>query len=135
MTDRKDADDPTPKKATARRAPRVEKADPEAAVLAAIAEMEEADRALAERLHAIVRAAAPGLAPKLWYGMPAYTRDGKVVCFFQAAGKFKTRFATFGFQDAATLDDGPIWPVAFGLTAINPEVEAKIAALLEKAVG
>ncbi len=110
------------------------KADGERAVLAAIAEMSEADRTLAERIHAIVKASAPGLAPKTWYGMPAYARDGKVVCFFQAASKFKVRYATFGFQPDAHLDDGTMWPTAFALTELTAADEARIGALVEKAV-
>jgi len=107
--------------------------DEEAAVLEKIAEMREPSRAMAERIHAVVRASAPALTPKLWYGMPAYARDGKVVCFFQTADKFKTRYATFGFNDAANLDDGPMWPTAFALTKVTAAVEAKIRALVKKA--
>ena len=103
-------------------------------VLAKIAEMEGADRAMAERVHAVVTSAAPDLAPRLWYGMPAYARDGKVVCFFQAASKFKTRYATLGFQHDAKLDDGAMWPTSFALTEVTPEVEERIAALVKKAV-
>jgi uncharacterized protein YdhG (YjbR/CyaY superfamily) len=110
------------------------KADGEADVLAKIAEMPPRDRALAKRLHAIVKANAPGLSPKTWYGMPAYAKDGKVVCHFQAAGKFKTRYATVGFSDAASLDKGTMWPVAFALTELTDKDEAKIAALVRKAV-
>jgi uncharacterized protein YdhG (YjbR/CyaY superfamily) len=110
------------------------KADGEREVLAKIAEMQEPDRAMAERLHAIVNAAAPGLSPKTWYGMPAYAKDGKVVCFFQSAQKFKTRYATFGFSDRAKLDDGGLWPVAFALKELTAAEEAKIAALVKKAV-
>jgi len=110
------------------------KADGERAVLAAIAEMSEPDRALAERIHAIVKASAPGLAPKTWYGMPAYAKDGKVVCFFQAASKFKVRYATFGFQPDAHLDDGTMWPTAFALTELTAADEARIGALVKKAV-
>jgi uncharacterized protein YdhG (YjbR/CyaY superfamily) len=110
------------------------KADGEADVLAKIAEMPPRDRALAKRLHAIVKANAPGLSPKTWYGMPAYAKDGKVVCHFQAAGKFKTRYATVGFSDAANLDNGTMWPVAFALTELTDKDEAKIAALVRKAV-
>src|SRR5436309_12700082 len=98
-------------KAAARRGPRADKADEESAVLAKIAEMPARDRAMANRLHAIIRASAPALSPKTWYGMPAYAKDGKVVCFFQSAQKFKTRYATFGFSDAANLDEGALWPV------------------------
>jgi uncharacterized protein YdhG (YjbR/CyaY superfamily) len=109
------------------------KADGESDVLAKIAEMPEADRVLAERLHAIVKAVAPDLSPKTWYGMPAYTKDDKVVCFFQSAHKFGTRYATLGFSDRANLDDGSLWPVTFALKELTPEVEAKISALVKKA--
>lgn len=123
------------KKAIARPSKRTEQADEESAVLAKIAEMPESDRVLGERLHAIITEAAPTLSPRLWYGMPAYARDGKVVCFFQSAQKFKTRYATFGFQHEARLDDGAMWPTAFALTDLT-EVEAeKIHALVKKAVG
>ena len=121
-------------KAAARRRPGVDKEDGESAVLAKIAEMPEPDRAMGTRLHAIIKASAPGLSPKLWYGMPAYARDGKVVCFFQSAAKFKTRYATFGFQHAANLDEGAMWPVAFALTGLTAAEEARIAALVKKAV-
>ena len=110
------------------------KADGESDVLAKIAEMPEPDRAMAKRLHAIVKASAPALSPKTWYGMPAYAKDGKVVCFFQSAQKFKTRYATFGFSDAANLDKGALWPVAFALKELTAAEEAKIAALVKKAV-
>src|SRR5437667_5009267 len=103
-------------KAAARRGPRADKADAESAVLAKIAEMPEPDRAMGERLHAVIRASAPALSPRLWYGMPAYAKDGNVVCFFQSAQKFKTRYATFGFSDKANLDEGAMWPTAFALT-------------------
>jgi uncharacterized protein YdhG (YjbR/CyaY superfamily) len=103
-------------------------------VLAKIAEMPEADRVMAERLHAIVKASAPALSPKTWYGMPAYAKDGKIVCFFQAADKFKSRYATFGFDAAANLDDGAMWPVAFALTEVTAVEEARIAALVKQAV-
>jgi uncharacterized protein YdhG (YjbR/CyaY superfamily) len=102
-------------------------------VLAKIAEMPEPDRAMAERIHAIVKASAPALAPKTWYGMPAYAKDGKIVCFFQAADKFKSRYATFGFDVAANLDDGTMWPTAFALTELTAAHEARIAALVKKA--
>jgi hypothetical protein len=108
-------------------------ADGESTVLAKIAEMGESDRALGERLHAIITASAPGLTPKLWYGMPAYAKDGKVVCFFQCAQKFKTRYATLGFNDTARLDDGAIWPVAYALTELTAADEARIAALVQQA--
>ncbi len=104
-------------------------------VLAAIAGMQEPDRGMAERLHGIIKESAPALSPKTWYGMPAYARDGKVICFFQNAGKFKTRYCTFGFSDAATLDEGDLWPVAFALKELTSAAEAKIVALLKKAVG
>jgi uncharacterized protein YdhG (YjbR/CyaY superfamily) len=110
------------------------KADGESEVLAKIAEMKGSDRALAERLHAIVKAGAPALSPKTWYGMPAYARDGKVVCFFQSAQKFKTRYATFGFSDAANLDDGAVWPTSFALKELTADAEARIAALVKQAV-
>ncbi|NUT32492.1 MAG: DUF1801 domain-containing protein [Hamadaea sp.] len=109
------------------------KADTEAEVLAKIAEMPPADRAIGEKIHAIVKAAAPDLQAKLWYGQPAYARDGKIVCFFQAAAKFKTRYATLGFNEAATLDDGSMWPTAFALTKLTAADEKKIAALVKKA--
>jgi hypothetical protein len=111
-----------------------QKADGESAVLAAIAAMPEPDRAMGERLHAIIKASAPALSPKTWYGMPAYAKDGKVVCFFQSAQKFKTRYATFGFNDAANLDEGAMWPVAFALKELTAADEARIAALVKKAV-
>jgi uncharacterized protein YdhG (YjbR/CyaY superfamily) len=116
-------------------AARGKKVDGETAVLTAIAEMPEADRAMAERLHALIKANAPTLSPRLWYGMPAYARDGKVVCFFQAAQKFNTRYATLGFTDAAHLDEGAMWPVAFALKDLTPAVEVAIAELVKKAVG
>jgi uncharacterized protein YdhG (YjbR/CyaY superfamily) len=110
-----------------------DKAAGEAAVLAKIAEMPESDRAMAERLHEIITASAPALSPKTWYGMPAYAKDGKIVCFFQGAYKFKSRYATFGFDVAAKLDDGSMWPVAFALTELTAADEARIAALVKKA--
>ena len=110
------------------------KADGESDLLAKIAEMKGPDRAMAERIHAIVKAAAPALSPKTWYGMPAYAKDGKVVCFFQSAQKFKSRYATFGFSDQATLDDGAVWPTSFALKELTAAAEAKIAALVKKAV-
>jgi uncharacterized protein YdhG (YjbR/CyaY superfamily) len=110
------------------------KADGESAVLAKIAEMPESDRAMAKGLHAIVKASAPALEPKLWYGMPAYAKDGKVVCFFQSAQKFKTRYATLGFSDVANLDEGTMWPNAFALTKLTAAAEARIGALVKKAV-
>ena len=121
-------------KAAARRGPRADKADGESAVLAKIAEMPEPDRAMGKRLHAIIKASAPGLSPRLWYGMPAYAKDGKVVCFFQSAQKFKTRYATLGFSDAANLDEDALWPVAFALKELTAAEDAKIGALVKKAV-
>lgn len=109
------------------------KADGESALLAKIAEMPAPDRALAERLHALVTASAPGLSPKTWYGMPAYAKDGKVLCFFQAADKFKARYATFGFSDEANLDEGTMWPTSFALKEMTAANEARIAALVKKA--
>ena len=114
---------------------RASDASEEDAVLAKIAAMAPADRAMGERLHAIVRASAPGLSPKLWYGMPAYALDGKVVCYFQDARKFKTRYATFGFSDRAALDDGRMWPTSFALCALTADDEARIGALVRRAVG
>src|SRR5271166_3230771 len=124
----------TGKKTAARPAPRADKADGESAVLATIAKMPEPDRALGERLHAIIKASAPALASRLWYGMPAYAKDGKVVCFFQSAAKFKTRYATFGFMHEANLDEGAMWPTAFALTELTAAEEARIGALVKKAV-
>ncbi|WP_432133550.1 iron chaperone [Streptomyces sp. bgisy154] len=119
-----------------RRGTREEKAAAdEAAVVAKIAEMREADRAMAERIHALIKENAPELAPKLWYGMPAYARDGKVVCFFQSAQKFNARYATLGFNDAARLDEGTMWPTAFALTELTPAAEARIAELVRRAAG
>jgi uncharacterized protein YdhG (YjbR/CyaY superfamily) len=110
------------------------KGDGEGDVLAKIAEMQGSDRALAERVHAIVTASAPGLSPRTWYGMPAYAKDGKVVCFFQSAQKFKTRYATLGFSDKANLDDGAMWPTAFALQELTAAVEARIKKLVKTAV-
>ena len=121
-------------KAEARRGPRAKKADGGDDVLAKIAEMPEPDRAMAKRLHAIVKANAPVLSPRTWYGMPAYAKDGNVVCFFQSAHKFKARYATFGFSDKANLDEGTVWPVAFALKELTAVEEARIAALVKKAV-
>ncbi|MGW0946582.1 iron chaperone [Streptomyces sp. NPDC002623] len=120
-------------KTAARRSPRTAKADAEADVLAKIAGMADADRVLAERLHEIVRSAAPDLSPKLWYGMPAYARDGKVVCFFQSAQKFKTRYATLGFSDQAQLDEGDLWPTTYALTELTTATQARIRELIGKA--
>ncbi|CAM5469380.1 hypothetical protein GCM10010222_37680 [Streptomyces tanashiensis] len=119
-------------KATKRRGA---KADTEPDVLAKIAEMGDADRALAERFHALVKENAPGLTAKLWYGMPAYARDGKVVCFFQSAEKFKARYATVGFSDQAALDEGPLWPTSYALTDLDPATEKSLAALVARAAG
>src|SRR5207244_9009038 len=110
------------------------KGEGESAVLAKIAEMREPDRAMARRLHTIIKESAPGLAPRLWYGMPAYATDDKVVCFFQSGAKFKTRYATFGFSDKANLDEGNMWPNAFALKGLTAAEEARIAALVKKAV-
>ncbi|MCX2180198.1 DUF1801 domain-containing protein [Streptomyces sp. SKN60] len=125
------------KAAAARRGSKAEKAALAVAdVLAKIAEMGDADRAMAERIHTVVTATAPGLAPKLWYGMPAYADEaGKVVCFFQSAEKFTSRYATLGFSDRARLDDGPMWAAGYALTEVTPEVEDRIAALVTRAVG
>jgi hypothetical protein len=122
-------------KATSRRGSRATKADGESDVLAQIAEMPDHDRAIAERLHAIIKASAPGLSPRTWYGMPAYAKDGKVVCFFQSAHKFKTRYATLGFSDKANLDDGAMWPNAFALKELTAAEEARISALVKRALG
>ena len=121
-------------KASAQRGPRPEKADGESALLTKIAEMQEPDRAMAKRLHAIIKTSAPALSPRTWYGMPAYAKDGEVVCFFQPAQKFKTRYATLGFSDAANLDEGAMWPVAFALKALTAAEEARISMLVKKAV-
>jgi uncharacterized protein YdhG (YjbR/CyaY superfamily) len=110
------------------------RADGDADVLAKIAEMPKSDRAMAERIHAVVKASAPDLVPRTWYGMPAYSKDGKVVCFFQAADKFKARYATFGFNDTANLDDGAMWPTSWALTKLTAADEKKIGALVKKAV-
>jgi uncharacterized protein YdhG (YjbR/CyaY superfamily) len=115
-------------------APRRGKADGEGDVLAKIAEMTGQDRALAERVHAIVKATAPGLSPRTWYGMPAYAKDGNVVCFFQSAQKFKSRYAMLGFSDKANLDEGTMWPTYYALTEPTPDVEARITALIKTAV-
>ena len=121
-------------KASADRGPRADKADGESAVLAKIAEMREPDRAMGKRLHAIIKASGPVLSPRTWYGMPAYAKDGEVVCFFQPAQKFKTRYATLGFSDEANLDDGAMWPTDFALKELTAAVEARISALVKKAV-
>jgi hypothetical protein len=122
------------KKGARRPGPRAEKGDGETAVLAQIAKMPESDRAIGARLHAIIKASAPALSPRLWYGMPAYARGGKVVCFFQSAQKFKTRYATLGFMHVAKLDDGAMWPTAFALKELTAAEEARIGALVKKAV-
>ena len=121
-------------KAEGRRGPRSGEDDGESVLLEKIAEMSEADRAMATRLHLLVKANAPTLAPKTWYGMPAYAKDGKVVCFFQSADKFGSRYATFGFNDTANLDDGAMWPTTFALKKLTAAGEKKIAALVQKAV-
>jgi len=122
-------------KATALRGPRADKADGESDVLAKIDAMLEPDRSMARQLHVLIKASVPGLSPKTWYGMPAYARDGKVVCFFQSAQKFKTRYSTFGFSDTANLDEGSLWPVAFALKELTAAEETRIIALVKKAVG
>jgi len=121
-------------KAAARRSPRANKADGEGEVLAKIAGMPEPDRAMGKRLHALIKASAPALSPRLWYGMPAYAKDDKVVCFFQGAQKFNTRYASFAFSDQANLDEGALWPVAFALKELTATEEARISALVKKAV-
>ena len=121
------------RKASARRGPRADKADGESDVLAKIAEMPEPDRTMAERLHAIIKAIAPALSPRTWYGMPAYAKDGDVVCFFQSAQKFKTRYATLGFSDKANLDEGAMWPTSYALTELTAADEAMIGALVNQA--
>jgi uncharacterized protein YdhG (YjbR/CyaY superfamily) len=122
-------------KSASRRGGKADKADGERDVLAKIAAMAEPDRTKATRIHAIVKAAAPAFTPITWYGMPAYARDGNVVCFFQGAQKFKTRYATLGFSDKARLDEGPMWPTAFAISELTAEVEAKMAELVERAAG
>ena len=121
-------------KAEARRGPRSKQADGESDVLTKIADMPKPDRAMAERLHAVIKASAPALSPRTWYGMPAYAKDDHVVCFFQSAHKFKARYATFGFSDKANLDEGTVWPVAFALKELTAAAEARIGALVKKAV-
>ena len=121
-------------KTSAGRGPRGDKTDGVSAVLAKIAEMREPDRAMAKRIHGIIKASAPALSPRTWYGMPAYAKDGEVVCFFQPAQKFKTRYATLGFSDAANLDEGAMWPVVFALKELTATEEARISALVKKAV-
>ena len=121
-------------KVATRRGSRAAAADGESDLLEKIAEMQEPDRALAGRLHALIKASAPALSPRTWYGMPAYAKDGNVVCFFQPAQKFKTRYATLGFSDKANLDDGAMWPVTYALAELTADVEAKITALVKKSV-
>jgi len=121
-------------KAPEHRGPRADKVDGESEVLAKIAEMPARDRAIGKRLHALIKASAPALSPRTWYGMPAYAKDGKVVCFFQSGQKFKTRYATLGFSDQANLDEGAMWPTAFALTELTAADEARIGALVKKAV-
>ena len=122
------------RKTTSRRDPGDARAEGERDVVEKIAEMPEPDRVMAERLHALVTASAPSLVPRTYYGMPAYAKDGKVICFFQAASKFKVRYATFGFQPDASLDDGTMWPIAFALKELSADEETRIAALVKKAV-
>ena len=122
-------------KAEARRGRRADKADGESDVLAQIAEMPEPDRTMAKRLHAILKASAPALSPRTWYGMPAYAKDGKVVCFFQSGQKFKSRYATFGFSDEANLDEGAMWPTSFALKELTTAAEGRIGALVKQAAG
>src|SRR5215471_12014124 len=121
-------------KVSERRGPRADQADAESDVLAKIAEMPETDRTLGERLHAVIKASVPALSPRLWYGMPAYAKNGKIVCHFQSAQKFRTRYATLGFSDEAHLDEGAVWPTAFALTKLTAADEARIVALVKKAV-
>ncbi|MDQ3880948.1 MAG: DUF1801 domain-containing protein [Chloroflexota bacterium] len=121
-------------KAETRGAGRADKADGESEVVAKLAEMPEPDRVMGERIHAIVKATAPDLVPRTWYGMPAYAKNGKVVCYFTPASKFKSRYATFGFNDDANLDDGTMWPTSFALTELSKADESRIAALVKKAV-
>ena len=122
------------RKAAARRGSKATREDGESDLLAKIAEMEEPDRTMAERIHAIVTESAPELAPRTWYGMPAYAKDGNVICFFQSAQKFKSRYATLGFSDKANLDEGTMWPNAYALTELNDDVEERISALVKQAV-
>lgn len=134
MSKKEASDKPARTKGTPKTAPRADKTDGESAVIATLAAMTGSDRVLGERLHAIVTASAPTLTPRLWYGMPAYAKDGKVVCFFQSAQKFKTRYATLGFQHEANLDDGAMWPTAFAVTELTDAVAQRIGALVKKAV-
>ena len=121
-------------KAAGRRGSRAGKADGESELLAKLAEMNEPDRVLGERLHAIIKASAPSLSPKTWYGMPAYAQDGKIICFFQSAQKFNSRYAMLGFSDKANLDDGAMWPVYYALAELTPDTEARIVALVKQAL-
>jgi uncharacterized protein YdhG (YjbR/CyaY superfamily) len=121
-------------KAAGRRGSRADRVDGESAVLEKLAEMNEPDRVIGERLHAIIKASAPSLVPKLWYGMPAYAQDGKIICFFQSAQKFNTRYATLGFSDKANLDEGTMWPVTYALTELTTADEARIGALVKQAL-
>jgi uncharacterized protein YdhG (YjbR/CyaY superfamily) len=121
-------------KATGRRGSRATQADGESEVLAKLAEMDQPDRVLGERLHAIIKAAAPSLSPRTWYGMPAYAQDGKLICFFQSAQKFNSRYATLGFSDKANLDDGTMWPTSYALTELTAATEARIIALVKQAL-
>ncbi len=130
---KKTTDEPAPGRR--KPGPPADKADGESAVLAAIAAMPEPYRAMGARLHAIIKASAPALSPRLWYGMPAYAKDGSVICFFRGADKFKERYMTLGFNDGARLDEGNLWPIAFALTGLTGAEEARIAALVKKAVG
>lgn len=123
------------RRASSKRSPAEERAEGEAEVRAKIAEMPEGERQMAERIHALVTQAAPSLVPRTYYGMPAYAREGKVICFFQNKSKFKVRYSTFGFQPDARIDDGAMWPVAFAVTELTPDVEARIAELVTKAAG
>lgn len=123
------------RRTSGRKSAKDKEAEAEAAVLDKIAEMPEPDRVLAERIHAIVQASAPELTPKLWYGMPAYAKDGELICFFTSADKFKSRYATFGFETAANLDDGTMWPTSFALTGLDAATEKRISELVKKAVG
>jgi uncharacterized protein YdhG (YjbR/CyaY superfamily) len=122
-------------KTDARRSSRAAKSDGESEVLDKIAEMQEPDRVMAERLHAVIRASSPAISPRLWYGMPAYAQGSNIICFFQPAQKFKTRYATLGFSDKANLDEGTMWPTSYALTELTPADEAKIAELVRKALG
>ena len=134
MTDKSNGFTDEERAAMKERAQELKKAEGESAVLAKIAEMSEPDRTMGERLHAIIKTSAPALSPKTWYGMPAYAKDGKVVCFFQSAQKFNSRYATLGFSDEANLDEGAMWPTSFALKELTGAEEARIGALVKKAV-